>query len=280
MKKFAIIGIAGFVAPKHLQAIKNIGGEVVVAHDISDAVGILDAYFPTCAFFTQIDDFSNYIKKNNIDFLVVCTPNYLHTQHCIFGLEHQVDVICEKPLVLSVEELQELRKAEEKHGKKIYTILQLRLHEEVIFLKNNISKQEKYNGELTYFTPRGNWYHESWKGIEQKSGGIATNIGVHFFDMLCLFFGQANKIEILEKSKQNSKGILHFDNATIRWHLSIDRNLVPTRKITLNKKEYIFTDGFHQLHTTSYQNILDDKGFGIDEVLASTKIIDFIKNRM
>lgn len=278
MTNFAIIGVAGFVAPKHLQAIKNIGGKVVLAHDVSDAVGVLDSYFPECFFYTNLQDFSTAIQQHSIDFLVVCTPNFLHVEHCIFGLMHNLNVICEKPLVLNTEEIILLKERELEYNKKIYTILQLRLHEQVQYIKNSIDNEKYYVGQLSYFTPRGNWYHQSWKGIEVKSGGIATNIGVHFFDMLCWFFGKIKHIELIEKNDTTSKGMLHFEKAKIHWHLCIDRNLEPTRKIILNDEEYIFTDGFHHLHTQCYKNILEGNGFGIDENYAATQVIYEIRN--
>jgi UDP-N-acetyl-2-amino-2-deoxyglucuronate dehydrogenase len=278
MKKFAIIGIAGFVAPKHLQAIKNIGGEVLAAHDISDAVGILDAYFPDCEFFTTITDFRQCVQQHKIDYLVVCTPNYLHVEHCILGLQLGLDVVCEKPLVLSIQDLTLLKEKELLYNKKIYTILQLRLHEQIKTIKQSIEEGVFYKGTLTYFTPRGNWYHQSWKGIEEKSGGIATNIGVHFFDMLSWCFGNVNRMEIIESHSKKSEGILFFNQAEIHWDLSIDRNLPPTRSIILNDKAYIFTDGFHHLHVACYQHILEGNGFGIDENFGSTEIIETIRN--
>lgn len=277
MKRFAIIGVAGFVAPRHLQAIKNIGGDLVVAHDTSDAVGVLDSYFPDCFFYTDEAEFCKAIEKNNVDYLVVCTPNYLHVEHCILGLQLGLDVICEKPLVLSLAELELLKNEEAKYNRKINTILQLRLHEPIQQIKSNIDKTKFYDGKLIYFTPRGKWYYQSWKGIEGKSGGIATNIGVHFFDMLCWYFGSSKNIEIIEKTAATAEGLLFFEQAKIHWQLSIDRHLAPTRKIILNQEEYIFTEGFHHLHTQSYQNIVDGKGFGIDDCFASTAIIETIR---
>jgi UDP-N-acetyl-2-amino-2-deoxyglucuronate dehydrogenase len=277
MNNFAIIGVAGFVAPKHLQAIKNTGGNLIAAYDIADSAGVLDSYFPNCEFFTNVNDFELFIQNNSIHFLVVCSPNYLHIEHCAIGLKNGMDVICEKPLCLDSASLEQLMSLEKASGRKIYTILQLRLHEEVIQIKNSLQPNQFYEGSLAYFTPRGNWYYKSWKGIEEKSGGIATNIGVHFFDMLCWFFGEPQKIILKNKNNTEAEGNIIFGNANIHWHLSIDRNLPATRKITLNGKEHFFTEGFNHLHTRCYDAILDGRGFGTGELAFSTRIIEKIR---
>jgi len=277
MNNFAIIGVAGFVAPKHLQAIKNTGGNLVAAYDISDSVGVLDSYFPDCNFFTSIEEFTLFIQHNHIDYLVVCSPNFLHSEHCSFGLKNGMNVICEKPLCLDTSTLKQLTALEQETGNFIYTILQLRLHDEIIQIKNNLQKNIFYKGDLIYFTPRGSWYYKSWKGIEEKSGGIATNIGVHFFDMLCWFFGEQKEIIVQQKNNTEAKGNIIFENANIRWHLSIDRNLPPTRKITLNGKEHFFTEGFHHLHTRCYEEILKSNGFDTSTVASSIRIIETIQ---
>lgn len=277
MHKFAIIGVAGFVAPKHLQAIKNIGGDLLAAFDIADSVGILDSYFPNCQFFTTLDDFKNYLNTIKIDFLVVCSPNYMHETHCRFGLENGLDVICEKPLCLNLATLRTLQEVEQQTSKKIYTILQLRLHDEIKRLKATIQNDTFYEGDLVYYTPRGNWYYKSWKGIEEKSGGIATNIGVHFFDMLCWFFGEPYNTILEHKTSSEASGTLFFENAKIHWHLSIDRQLQPTRQLRLQNTTYEFTDGFHHLHTACYEEILKGNGFTTNDVLYSTQIIEDIQ---
>ncbi|MEZ5037853.1 MAG: Gfo/Idh/MocA family oxidoreductase [Chitinophagales bacterium] len=274
---FAIIGVAGFVAPRHLQAIKNIGGELLAAFDISDSVGVLDNYFPDCDFFTSIVTFEKFLKQTKIDYLVVCSPNYLHIEHCLLGLKNDINVICEKPLCLNSNDLKKLQEAEQSSQKQIFTILQLRLHNEIIALKESINPNTFYEGELNYYTPRGNWYFESWKGIETKSGGIATNIGVHFFDMLCWFFGEPQEVIVLQKDAIEAHGIIVYKNAKIKWHLSIDRKLAAKRQIVLNGKEIVFTEGFNHLHTKCYEALINGRGFKIIEIFPSTKIIEQIQ---
>lgn len=281
MYKFAIIGIAGYIAPRHLKAIKEVGGNLVAALDIADSVGILDAYFPKCEFFT--DEFAFYdffMDKNPVDYLVVCSPNYLHEEHCYAGLKLNAHVICEKPLALTLESLNNLAEAETYTNKKIYTILQLRLHPSIIELKNEIENntKDKYDVTVEYFTPRGKWYHNSWKGNTEKSGGIATNIGVHLFDLVTWLFGKVNNINVTENNNISSKGIVELEKATVAWNLSIEETLTPKRQLIIDGKTIEFTDGFTDLHTQSYFEILNNNGFTIEAVKPSVEIIEKIRN--
>lgn len=280
-KQFALIGAAGYIAPRHLKAIKEAGGNLVAAYDIADAVGILDAYFPDCDFFT--DEFAFYdflMHKNPVDYLVVCSPNYLHEEHCYAGLKLNADVICEKPLALTSESLQNLLNAESYTNKHIYTILQLRLHPMLMELKKEIevSEKEQHEVKIEYFTPRGKWYHNSWKGNLKKSGGIATNIGIHLFDLVTWLFGNVNEISVEKNSATENSGNLQLEKASVYWNLSIESSLSPKRQITINYKTYEFTDGFADLHTVSYQHILNNKGFTISDVKPSVDIVERIRN--
>jgi len=228
--KFGLIGAAGYVAPRHMQAIKDTGHELVVAFDVNDSVGVLDKYFPDCAFFTKQEPFDRHIVKNeHLDYMVVCSPNHLHEAHCKLGMRLGADVICEKPLATTVDNLKQLQMVEEQTGKKVYSILQLRLHPSIKLLKHMINKNEEYLVTLNYITPRGPWYHYSWKGNEFKSGGIETNIGIHFFDVLIWLFGNVKKFEITVRDKQRSVGILQLERANVTWNLSIDKNDLPDK---------------------------------------------------
>ena len=278
-KNFAIIGTAGYIAPRHLKAIKEIGGNLVAALDIADSVGILDAYFPDCEFFK--DEFSFYdflMEKTSIDYLVVCSPNYLHEEHCYAGLKLNADVICEKPLTLTIESLHNLIEAENYTNKHIYTILQLRLHPMLQQLKNEIQATKKYEVEIIYHTPRGKWYHNSWKGDEQKSGGIATNIGIHLFDLVSWLFGEVKTISVEKNTTTESIGNIELEQAIVHWNLSIEQNLEPKRSIIIDGKTYEFTDGFTDLHTKSYQAIINQNGFTTTAVKPSIDIVERIRN--
>ena len=212
MKKFALVGAAGYIAPRHMKAIKDTHNELLAAHDISDSVGIIDSYFPNASFFTSFERFDRHIeklkyeKKVNLDYISICSPNHFHDSHIRFALRSGADAICEKPLVLNVENLEKLIMSEEKTGKKVYNVLQLRLHPSVVKLKNKIinSPEKIFDVELTYITSRGNWYDYSWKGDVEKSGGIATNIGIHFFDMLCWIFGEQRNIKVFKNDSKVS----------------------------------------------------------------------------
>lgn len=280
-KQFAIIGAAGYIAPRHLKAIKEVGGNLVAALDVADSVGVLDAYFPNCEFFK--DEFAFYdflMDKNHVDFLVVCSPNYLHEEHCYAGLKLNVDVICEKPLTLTLDSLNNLIEAERYTNKHIYTILQLRLHPMLLQLKNEIehSSKEHYEVSIKYFTPRGKWYHNSWKGDVKKSGGIATNIGIHLFDLVVWLFGDLVSINIQNKNNSECIGSLQLTHANVQFHLSIEQDIQPCRLMVIDGKTYEFTEGFSDLHTQSYQGILNNKGFTTADVKPSIDIVERIRN--
>jgi UDP-N-acetyl-2-amino-2-deoxyglucuronate dehydrogenase len=284
MKKFAIIGTAGYVAPRHLQAIKDTGNEVVAALDPNDSVGILDRYFPNCKFFTQQERFDRHVvKHDNLDYVSICSPNYLHESHCKLAMRLGADVICEKPLCMTVENLKQLQKVEQQTNKKVYSILQLRLHPSIKLLKNFVDLTKMYHVNLHYITPRGPWYFHSWKGNEKQSGGIETNIGVHFFDMLIWLFGHVLKVEIEHRDEKVSKGKLYLKRAIVNWYLSLDRNDLPEqsqnfyRSMEINGEEIRFDNVFSELHTESYRDVLSGCGFGIEDTLKSIELVQQIR---
>jgi len=283
MKKFAIIGAAGFVAPRHMSAIKDTGNELVAAMDKSDSVGIMDSYFPYADYFTEFERFDRHVdlqRRNGepIDYISICSPNYLHDSHMRFALRSGADAICEKPLVLNPWNIDGLIDVESDTGKKVNTILQLRVHPSIIALKQQVasaSKDTKYEVDLTYITSRGKWYFQSWKADQSKSGGIATNIGVHFYDMLHFIFGDLQDSKVHLNNPDKTAGYLEYTNARVRWFLSLDENDVPEaarerglrtyRSITVDGEEIEFSGGFTDLHTISYQEILAGNGFGLEE---------------
>jgi UDP-N-acetyl-2-amino-2-deoxyglucuronate dehydrogenase len=290
MKNFALIGAAGYIAPRHMKAIKETGNILVAALDKFDSVGIIDSHFPQADFFTEFERFDRHIDKlrrngTKIDYVSICSPNYLHDSHIRFALRHQADAICEKPLVLNPWNMDALAEIEKETGRKIYTILQLRLHPAIQNLKKEIERGKAdavYEVDLNYVTARGKWYHHSWKGDESKSGGIATNIGIHFFDMLVWIFGGV-KENILEKiTDDRASGRLKLERANVKWFLSIDaedlpqlavRNGKPThRSLKIQGKEVEFSEGFTDLHTESYKEILAGRGFGLQEARASIEV--------
>jgi UDP-N-acetyl-2-amino-2-deoxyglucuronate dehydrogenase len=295
MKNFALIGVAGYVAPRHLKAIKETGNQLLSAYDRCDSVGILDSYFPEAAFFTEQELFDRHntlLKEKGcaLDYVSVCTPNYLHDAHTRYGLRLGADVICEKPAVLNPWNLEALNKVEKETGHKAYTILQLRLHPSVMALKKKIAegpKDKVYDVDLTYITSRGNWYYASWKGDIHKSGGIATNIGVHFYDMLCWIFGDVKKSVVHISSHDRVAGYLELEHARVRYFLSINANTLPKeaierglrtyRTISVDGDAFEFSQGFTDLHTLSYQNILDGKGFRIQEAAACIQLVHDIR---
>jgi UDP-N-acetyl-2-amino-2-deoxyglucuronate dehydrogenase len=280
-KKFALIGAAGYIAPRHLKAIKEVGGNLVAAYDIADTVGILDAYFPDCAFFLEEFAFYDFLMDTcPVDYIVVCSPNHLHEAHCYAGLKLNATVICEKPLALTLESLQHLADAETYTDKRIYTILQLRLHPMLIQLKKELqaSTTARHEVFVEYFTPRGKWYHASWKGDIKKSGGIATNIGIHLFDLVGWLFGEVKNISVSQNNETESTGTLQLERANVKWHLSINSALSPKRQLIIDGKTYEFTDGFTDLHTESYREILNNNGFTIRDVQPSVDIVEKIRN--
>ncbi len=291
MKNFALIGVAGFIAPRHLQAIKDTGNDLVAALDKFDSVGIMDSYFPHADFFTEFERFDRHLEKlrrqgKKLDYVSICSPNYLHDSHIRFSLRHQADAICEKPLVLNPWNLDSLAEIEKETGKKIYTILQLRLHPAIQQLKKEIEaapREKHFNVELKYITSRGNWYLHSWKGDESKSGGVATNIGVHFFDMLLWIFGKVKESKVDVMDHDHAGGTLELERATVQWSLSINADHLPEevkkkgkrtfRSLQIEGKEIEFSDGFTDLHTLCYQQILAGNGFGIQDARMSIETV-------
>ena len=296
MKNFAIIGVGGYVAPRHLKAIKETGNRLVSAYDKSDSVGILDSYFPDAAFFTEQELFDrhNSLLKGRgeaIDIVSVCTPNYLHDAHTRYGLRLGADVICEKPVVLNPWNIDGLERVEQETGRKAYTILQLRLHPSVVALREKIlngPKDKVYDVDLTYITSRGNWYYASWKGDVRKSGGVATNIGVHFYDMLSWIFGDVTKNVVNVASHDRVAGYLELQRARVRYFLSINADTLPPeaaaqgkrtfRAIYVDGEEFEFSQGFTELHTQSYEKILAGEGFPISEARNCIQIVHDIRN--
>jgi UDP-N-acetyl-2-amino-2-deoxyglucuronate dehydrogenase len=296
MKNFALIGAAGFIAPRHLQAIKDTGNNLVAALDRFDSVGILDSYFPKADFFVEFERFDRHLEKlkrqgTHIDYVSVCSPNYLHDSHIRFGLRHGADVICEKPIVLNPWNLDALQEIEKETDKKVYTILQLRLHPNVVALKEMVAKADKnkrFKVDLEYITSRGNWYHISWKGDVNKSGGIATNIGVHFFDMLTWVFGDVLENRVEYHADKRAAGFLKLERADVKWHLSIDETDLPDeakaagkrtfRSTLIDGQTFEFSDGFADLHTACYKKILADEGFGLQETKKAIELVHQIRN--
>ncbi len=296
MKNFALIGVAGYVAPRHLRAISGTGNRLVAAYDKFDCVGILDSYFPDASFFTEQELFDRHCTKLNgtdkaIDFLSICTPNYLHDAHMRYGLRMGADVICEKPLVLNPWNIDGLQTVERDTGKRIYTILQLRLHESIIALKKRVEAapaDKTYDVDLTYITSRGNWYYTSWKGDVHKSGGVATNIGIHFYDMLQWVFGGVKSNIVHVSSHDRAAGYIELDRARVRYFLSINADTLPRhaleggkrtyRVIKIDGEEFEFSQGFTELHTESYRQILAGNGFGVDDARAAINMVYDIRN--
>ena len=297
MKNFALLGAAGYIAPRHLKAIKDTNNNLIAALDKFDSVGVLDGYFPNADFFVEFERFDRHIEKlkrqynTKLDYVSICTPNYLHDSHIRMALRRGADAICEKPLVLNPWNVDALTAIEKESGQKIYTILQLRLHPSIVALKKKIEEGPKdkiYDIDLTYITSRGNWYDISWKGDESKSGGIATNIGVHFYDMLSWVFGEVKTNMVHLRKKNKAAGFLEFDKARVRWYLSIDENDLPKeikikeqrtyRSIQVNHEEIEFSHGFTELHTHSYKEILKGNGFGLKEARQSIDIVHDIRN--
>lgn len=296
MKRFALIGAAGYIAPRHMKAIKETGNDLIAALDPNDSVGIIDSYFPKADFFTEFERFDRHLDKlkrkdERIDYVSICSPNYLHDAHMRFALRSGAHAICEKPLVLNPWNIDSLLEIQKEAEKKIYTILQLRLHPTIIELKKKVddSPDKIWDIDLTYLTSRGHWYFSSWKGDDTKSGGICTNIGVHFFDMLSWIFGQVKGNTVHINSHDRSSGFLELEKANVRWFLSINAELLPDeakasgkttyRSIQIGQKELEFSGGFTDLHTLSYQNILDGKGFEIDQTRAAIELVHEIRNQ-
>jgi UDP-N-acetyl-2-amino-2-deoxyglucuronate dehydrogenase len=295
-KNFAITGVGGYVAPRHLRAIKETGNNLVAAVDPADSVGILDGFFRDVAFFTEFERFDRHIEKlrradetKRIDYLSICSPNYLHDAHCRFALRVGADAICEKPLVLNPWNIDALAELEEESGRKINTILQLRVHPALIALREKIQKErptDKHDVLLTYVTSRGKWYLVSWKGQLERSGGLATNIGIHFFDLLVWLFGGVEKQEVHFADATTTAGYLELQRARVRWFLSIDRTMLPTglkpeqatyRSITIDGQEVEFSEGFTDLHTEVYRRTLAGNGFGLEDARLSINLAHDIR---
>ncbi|MGB9730836.1 MULTISPECIES: Gfo/Idh/MocA family protein [Calditerrivibrio] len=297
--RFAIIGVGGYIAPRHLKAIKDTGNILVAALDKNDSVGIMDSYFPDADFFTEFERFDRHIDKlrrrgEGVDFVSICSPNYLHDAHIRFALRSGANAICEKPLVLNPWNVDGLKEMEKETGKKVYTILQLRLHENIIKTKRMVEETLKrdpskiWDIDLTYITSRGNWYFTSWKGDDSKSGGLATNIGIHFFDMLSFIFGDFKKNLVYLREKDAYAGYIELEHARVRWFLSVNAKYLPEstvaqgkrtyRSITMDGVEIEFSEGFTELHTESYRHILSGGGFGLDDALPSIKVVSEIRH--
>ncbi len=299
MKRFALIGAAGYVAPKHMKAIKDTKNILMAAMDRCDSVGIIDSYFPEAQFFAEFERFDRYIDKlkrkgEKIDFVSICSPNYLHDAHIRWSLRSDADVICEKPLVLNPWNLDALDAIEKETGNKTYSILQLRVHDSILELKKKAeeeykAKGVKYNIDLTYLTSRGKWYFTAWKGDIEKSGGVASNIGIHFYDMLLWIFGDVkyNEVHYSEPLKKMA-GYIELEKANVRWFLSVDANDLPDdvkqkgqrtyRSIKINGEELEFSEGFTDLHTHVYEDILNGKGFGLSDARPSIELVYKIRN--
>ncbi len=300
MKRFALIGAAGYIAPRHMKAIKETGNELVAACDKNDSVGIIDSYFPQTSFFTEFERFERFMDKwhrehdKRIEYVAITSPNYLHDAHIRAALKNGADAICEKPLVLNPHNIDQLKIIEKETGKKVYNILQLRLHPSIIALKERVTQELKtnpnkiYDIDLTYLTSRGKWYFTSWKGDESKSGGIASNIGVHFFDMLTWIFGAVKENVVTLKHSDTNAGTFQLKHANVRWFLSVNYNYIPDnvketgqrtyRSITIDGEEIEFSGGFTDLHTTSYEGILSGNGFGLDEAYGSIETVSTIRS--
>lgn len=297
MKRFALIGAAGFIAPRHMKAIKDTGNDLVAALDKFDSVGVIDSYFPGADFFTEFERFDRHIEKlrlkgNMLDYVSVCSPNYLHDSHIRFGLRNHADVICEKPLVLNPWNLESLAELEKETDKHVYNILQLRLHPAIIALKQKLENKPAdkiYDVDLTYIASRGNWYYSSWKGETQKSGGIATNIGVHFYDMLTWIFGDVSRNIVHVHEHDRAAGYLEFRHARVRWFLSINYDTIPDavrkegkrtyRSLSIDGDAFEFSDGFTELHTESYRKILSGEGFRLEEARTAISIVHDIRTQ-
>jgi UDP-N-acetyl-2-amino-2-deoxyglucuronate dehydrogenase len=293
MTLFALVGAAGYIAPRHMHAIKAVGGDLTVAFDPKDSIGIIDNYFPQAHFFTEFERFDRHIDKlrrrgQGVDYIAICSPNYLHDAHCRMALRSQADAICEKPLVLNPWNLDGLAELEQSSGRRVSTILQLRLHPTIEELRERIAAapNNEFAVDLTYITSRGRWYQVSWKGDESKSGGVATNIGVHFFDMLVYVFGPPSRNVVHLRDAQRASGFMVCGRANVRWFLSVDAKDVPAgvagkrtyRSMRLNGEEMDFTDGFADLHVRSYAEILAGRSFGLDTVRPAIEITSAIRN--
>lgn len=297
IQRFALIGGAGYIAPRHYKAIQELGHELVAVYDVNDSIGILDQYAPSAYFFTSFERFDRFLDKqrqlgNPITHLVVCSPNHLHDAHIRFGLRQGMEVICEKPIVIDAKNVTGLLQLEKEENKKVHPILQLRKHPSVLAWKNQMeaghSKPSKADVELTYITPRGNWYYASWKGSQEKSGGLATNIGIHFFDMLLWVYGPALACRVHVRSHDREAGLIEFQDAKVRYFLSIDGSTIPGRstnsktgshrRLRVDKQEVSFSDGFMDLHTEVYRDILNGKSCSLADAQPAIELLTAMRN--
>jgi len=297
-QNFALIGAAGYIAPRHLQAIKETGHQLIAACDPSDSVGILDRYFDEVDFFTEFERFDRHAEKlrrsgeeRRIHYVSICSPNYLHDAHIRFSLRIGAHAICEKPLVLNPWNLEALQELERESGKKVFTVLQLRVHPVIIALREQVAREQKkmHDVNLSYVTSRGNWYHFSWKGDVKKSGGIITNIGIHFFDMLLWIFGPMESYTVEYAHAKKAAGVLQLQRARVKWMLSLDKNDLPLaarrngqrtfRSISMDGNEVEFSEGFTDLHTVLYQEILAGRGFGIEDAFPSIQLAQKMREK-
>lgn len=294
MKNFGLIGASGYIAPRHMRAVRDLGHNLAVAYDINDSVGIIDSISPATEFFTNFERFYEYAQQlkrtsgKELDYVSICTPNYLHHAHIAAGLRLGADAVCEKPLVPTLDQLDDLELIEKETGKRVFNILQLRHHDAIRALKEKVESEgddRKYDIDLTYITSRGRWYLESWKGDPRKSFGIATNIGVHFYDMLGFVFGKVQNSLVHLSEETKAGGYLEYENARVRWFLSIDASDLPEqvkgqrttfRSITIDGSEFEFSEGFTELHTDSYRAIIDGKGFGLADARACIETVELI----
>ncbi|HYQ58641.1 MAG TPA: Gfo/Idh/MocA family oxidoreductase [Draconibacterium sp.] len=292
MKRFALIGAAGFVAERHIRAIKETGNELVCAMDTFDVMGRMDSYFPEAEFFTSEEELVQFLQREKVkgelvDFISICSPNYLHIKHIELALKNGCDVICEKPLVIHTADLDKIKAWEAVTGKKVYTVLQLHYHAAIMKLKKEIEQSGKdfFDIDLKYITSRGKWYFKSWKGDVSRSGGIATNIGIHFFDMLTWIFGEVKQNKVSVNKANKAAGELILEKANVDWFLSLDANDLPDeaagkrtyRSIKVDGKEIEFSEGFTDLHTLTYQQILEGNGFGVEDTVKSIRLTEHIR---
>jgi len=296
MTRFALLGAAGYVAPRHMKAVAATGNTLVAACDPYDGVGVLDRYFPDCRFFTEVERFDRYLEKlrrrdgdDAVEYVSIASPNYLHDAHCRLALRLRANAICEKPLVISPWNLDQLVQIEQEYGRRIYTILQLRLHKEAQRLKAKLNdgKREKVEVSLRYITRRGPWYHQSWKGSPEKSGGLAMNIGIHFFDLLIWLFGACEASSVTHRDHERIEGTLELEWARVNWLLSIrlsdlpeghlERGLHAHRALRMGEDEFDFSVGFDDLHTRAYERILAGAGFGIEDARPSVELVHHLR---
>ncbi len=295
MNRFALIGSAGYIADRHMKAIKETGNELICASDRFDVMGRIDSFFPDAEFFLEIENLDKYMDDlrrdgHPIDYVSICTPNYMHPSHIRFALRNGANAICEKPLVIYPEDMHIIKDIEAETGRRVYTVLQLRYHPAILALRKEIEAagSQMHEIDLSYITTRGKWYSKSWKGDVLKSGGIATNIGIHFFDMITWIFGGVKENTVHFYGPDKAAGFLQLERARVRWFLSLDYNDLPPqattkgmrtyRSITVNGREIEFSGGFTDLHTVTYQNILSGNGFGIDDARESIELTDFVRN--